>query len=277
MILITNEQALRQYIPNVVAVVKGETPFINKLAPSLEIAEQWIADNFTGQEILKEIGASDDTTLRNICCNLVVSEAFRIALPSLDVVLTPNGFGIVSTGNLAPASQHRIENLRAGLVETRDNCIALLVRRLSSHEDWRDTEPGRYFGATLFPFPDNLTQFDKETTRSWERYQKLRPRLIDLESSLAEEWFSPELMAALRKEYLSGEMSSGRKLITEQIQAHIVAYFKYGTLHSRRLADIVNYIRQRDDMFPEWHRSETAKLFAPPVFRNEKKSAGYFF
>ena len=31
------------------------------------------------------------------------------------------------------------------------------------------------------------------------------------------------------------------------------------------------------ESFSEWHLSETAKLFGPPVFRNEKKATGYFF
>lgn len=35
------------------------------------------------------------------------------------------------------------------------------------------------------------------------------------------------------------------------------------------------YIRLNPEFFSEWHQSETAKLFAPPVFRNEKKTSGY--
>ena len=61
------------------------------------------------------------------------------------------------------------------------------------------------------------------------------------------------------------------------IQAQIVAYLTAGSFNSRRLADIVNYIRQDEDEFPEWHHSATAELFSPPVFRNKKKSTGYFF
>lgn len=48
-------------------------------------------------------------------------------------------------------------------------------------------------------------------------------------------------------------------------------------LRDEAMRDIVEYIRNRPDTFPEWHRSETARLFSPPVFRNEKKSKGYWF
>lgn len=50
-----------------------------------------------------------------------------------------------------------------------------------------------------------------------------------------------------------------------------------GDIAPRRLADIVNYIRLNESDFVEWHQSETAKLFATPIFRNGKKASGYFF
>ena len=65
--------------------------------------------------------------------------------------------------------------------------------------------------------------------------------------------------------------------IVRQVKAQVVGYLRSGSFNSRRLADIVNYIRLNPEFFSEWHQSETAKLFAPPVFRNEKKASGYFF
>ena len=29
--------------------------------------------------------------------------------------------------------------------------------------------------------------------------------------------------------------------------------------------------------FPEWHNSDTAKLFSPPIFENKKSNKGYWF
>ena len=105
----------------------------------------------------------------------------------------------------------------------------------------------------------------------------MRPQLIDLEASLSEEWLSPELMSALRSENLRGDLTEKRSEIVRQVKAQVVGYLRSGSFNSRRLADIVNYIRLNPEFFGEWHQSETAKLFAPPVFRNEKKAHGYFF
>lgn len=104
---------------------------------------------------------------------------------------------------------------------------------------------------------------------------------------LAEEWFSPELMSALRRENLQladrkggnlrGDLTGKRSEIVSQIKAQIVAYLRDGSFNARRLADIVNVIRSNEPDFKEWHGSDVAGQFSPPVFRNQKKASGYFF
>lgn len=74
-----------------------------------------------------------------------------------------------------------------------------------------------------------------------------------------------------------GDLTQEPSEIIRQIKALVVGYLRSGSFSSRRLADIVNVIRQDTTAFREWHGSDVAKLFAPPVFRNQKKSAGYFF
>lgn len=106
---------------------------------------------------------------------------------------------------------------------------------------------------------------------------ELRYQVIDLEASLAEEWLSPELMSALRSENMRGDLTEQRSEIVRQVKAQVVGYLRSGLFNSRRLADIVNYIRLNAESFEEWHKSDTAKLFAPPMVRNEKKASGYFF
>ncbi|WP_341875009.1 DUF6712 family protein [Sangeribacter muris] len=102
----------------------------------------------------------------------------------------------------------------------------------------------------------------------------LTKRCSDLSVSV---WLSPELMSALRSENLRSDLTEKRSEIVGQVKAQVVGYLRLGSFNSRRLADIVNYIRLTPESFEEWHKSDTAKLFAPPVFRNEKKASGYFF
>lgn len=276
--LITTEAQLRAHIPNIIATVKGETPFIERLAHFLDLAEDWVKTTFTSECTFNTIcGYTDSNNIKILCSRLVVADALRRAIPSLDIVLTPNGFGVVSTQNLAPASKSRVDRLVGSMLSHRDDCIAALLPELVGASKWLSSSQADFFGATLFPDLGIVDAVGEATGSMWEKYLELRSQVIDLEASLAEEWLSPELMSALRSENLRGDLTPKRREIVRQVKAQIVGYLTAGTFSTRRLADIVNYIRQDEDEFPDWHHSATAELFSPPVFRNKKKSTGYFF
>ena len=276
--LITTDAQLRAHIPNIIASVKGETPFIERVAHFLDLAEDWVRTTFTSESTFNTIcGYTDSNEIKIICSRLVVADALRRAIPSLDIVLTPNGFGVVSTQNLAPASKPRVDRLVGSMLAHRDDCIAALLPELVGASKWLTSPQADFFGSTLFPDLGIVDAVGGATGSKWEKYLELRPQVIDLEASLAEEWLSPGLMSALRSENLRGDLTEKRSVIVRQVKAQILGYLKSGSFNSRRLADIVNYIRLNPEFFSEWHQSETAKLFAPPVFRNEKKAKGYWF
>lgn len=276
--LITTDAQLRSHLPNIIASVKGETPFIERLALFLDLAEDWVRTTFTSETTFNTIcGYTDSNPLKVLTSRLVVADALRRAIPSLDIVLSPNGFAVVNTSNLAPASKPRVDRLIGSMLSHRDDCIAALLPGLVGASKWLTSSQADFFGATLFPDLRIVDSVGGATGSKWDRCLELRSQVIDLEASLAEEWLSPELMSALRSETLRGDLPVKRHEIVRQVKAQVVGYLRGGSFNSRRLADIVNYIRLNAESFEEWHKSETAKLFAPPVFRNERKASGYFF
>lgn len=276
--IITSNEQLTALIPNTLISVKGETPLFDKLAPFLDLAETWVKDTFTSEPTYNTIcGYTDSNPIRIATARLVVADAMRRAIPSLDLVLTPNGFATVGTQNLVAASKMRVDRLVGSMLTHRDDCIAALLPELPGASRWLNSDQADFFGATLFPDLAIVDSIGGVTASKWEKYLELRSQVIDLEASLAEEWLSHELMSVLRAENLRSDLTDKRGIVVRQIKAQIVGYLKGGSFNSRRLADIVNYIRQDAESFSEWHNSETAKLFAPPVFYNEKKASGYFF
>ena len=140
MILIASDDQVRQNIPNVLATVEGEPTLLEKLNPFIEQAEDWLAENFTSSEILLAIAGEEGTPLKELCTRIVITEAFRAAIPSLDVILTPNGFGIVNNTNVVPASRDRVERLILSLETCRDEQLIALLRLLPAHEAWLATK-----------------------------------------------------------------------------------------------------------------------------------------
>lgn len=198
-IISTNEQ-LTALIPNTLISVKGETPLFDKLAPFLALAEDWVRNTFTSEPTYNTIcGYTDSNPIRVATARLVVADAMRRAIPSLDVVLTPNGFATVGTQNLVAASKMRVDRLVGSMLTHRDDCIAALLPELPGASKWLNSAQAAYFGATLFPDLSLIDALPPAQGSRWERWLSLRPQILDLEASLAEEWYSPELMAVLRR------------------------------------------------------------------------------
>jgi len=111
-----------------------------------------VINTFTSESTFNTIyGYTDSNPIRIATARLVVADALRRAIPSLNMVLTPNGFGVISTNNLAPASKPRIDRLVGSMLSHRDDCIAALLPELSGASKWLSSSQADFFGATLFP------------------------------------------------------------------------------------------------------------------------------
>lgn len=275
--IISTEEELRGLIPNVMIVGEGEIPLINKLASFIELAENWVKTTFVSEPLFDEVCEMPAyNPLRLATSRLVVAEALIRAIPMLDVVFAPNGIATVGTQNLVAASKTRVDRLIASVKSHRDDCIATLLIILPASGKWSESRQGQFFGSTLFPTL-SITDSLGVTESKWEKYLELHSQIKESEDRLANEWFSPELMEALRKGNLRRELTEARKNVAEKIKTAIVSNLKTGLLDSNFLSDIVEIIRRNTSDFHEWHTSETSRLFSSQSFRNNKKSGGYFF
>ena len=285
MMLISSNEQLLTLLPNTLTTVKGEVPVYDKMAPFLSATEKWLADTFTSEEVLTAIGdleASHPT--RMLVCQIIAYDAFHRAIPQLDVILTPNGFGIVSNSNVAPASKERVERLMASLLENRDRLLMHLMPLLTAFEGWTESEQGRFFSATMFPNMEVTLRFPKPSGSRWEKYLALRDAVIPVEEFFAKQYLSKELLEVLRSEVQASRYRSmAHKTVCRILQAVELRCLLSGdptaSMHFEHdsLFDIVNSIRNNPEEFPEWHASATAQLYDPAVFENKKDSLGYWF
>ena len=122
--LITTNDQLSALLPNIMTVVKGERPLIDKIVPFIDAAEKWLIDNIVSETVFNSISDRQDPSIAKVTmARIVAFDAFRNAVPHLDLILTPNGFGIVNNSNIAPASKERVERLIASLLSNRDDEI----------------------------------------------------------------------------------------------------------------------------------------------------------
>lgn len=277
------EAIFNSAIPNIMIAVKGEKTVYDKMQPFLMHSQQWVIDTFTGQTLFAALETRENTdTTKILVQHVIIYDAFARGIPSLDLILTPNGFGIVSNQNVAPASKERVERLIKSMYADRDNVIHMLLQQLPSETGWTSTDQGKFFGNTLF---SDLTYTrvvvtPEEYKSDWDFYLAIRDKAIIIEDEIAEQYVSPELMDKLRYELQTNTGSILRHQIAKKVQ-NIEFQLLRGDGKVMRehnaLRMVVNVIRNNDTEFPEWHSSETAKLYDPPVYVNLKEDKGYWF
>ena len=287
--IVTTDAQLHRLIPHVLATVEGESTFLEKLTPFLETSEEWVNQNFVPDDLFDlaaELSASaetaaDNSTIAAVHASLekvIASHAYMTAIPSLDLVLTPNGFGIVSNTNVVPASKERVERLLASLETERDRNIEQLLLRLPSIEGWEQSPQGKYFASTMFPFL-GLCRRLAIREHLWNEYQHLHDRLIKIENVLAETYFSQDQMQVFRNKVMD-QMTTCHPLedqVIRSLQSYEMMLVSDMQVHPQSFYDLVNIIREHEEIFPVWHSSATAQLYSPAVFRNKKQSGGYWF
>lgn len=269
-LLITDDRELRSLLPNTFETVEGEASLFSKLEPSMRNSEQFLFNSICS---LQDLTSQPEAL--EFARQYVVRDAMAASAPMLDVVLTPNGYGIVSTTNIAPASKERVERLIRSLESGADTALLNLFQTLRLDKTWREGVFGSFFAMSLIPDLGHTVSDLKDValpSRMWPRYMQLRNLSLPAERYVADRYISPELMMRFRREVLEGAGGVMARNIVNIVMLEIEGQ----DIH-RLLMSTVDEIRNNPELYPEWQQSRTRLLFEPPTFQNQKHSSGYFF
>ncbi|WP_278870924.1 DUF6712 family protein [Leyella stercorea] len=281
--LINDNDTLKKYVPNTLKAVAGELSLFDKIQYHLLQAEQWLTDTFVSSDTMSRIRSySDSTPILHYCRIITAAEAMLHAVPQLDLILTPNGFGIVSNQNVIPASKERIERLLLSLEKQRDDTLQIILTMLPDAHHWTASTQYEYFAATLFTNLDTIHQLGF-TDHIWQHYQEVHAQLLTIEQRLEADYFSKPLMDTLRTANILSAWDSlafpdKYRCLYQRIFAIEFSILRTDEYPIPSIIDTVNFIRtQPSNIFQEWKSSDTATLFESYGYKNKKECGGYFF
>ena len=263
--IIETDSQLRQYIPNALVTVSGEQSLFEKLTPDLQLSELWLNRHIVSEDLQSRVEFYQ-------LAKVLATDAFLRAVPHLDLVLTPNGFGIVSNNTIAPASRDRVDRLIVSLEQNRDFALDQLLHQLLQIEDWRTTAQGRYFLQTLFQTPFSIPA-DLRKQHAFDYFQQSHAQIVLIEQELADKFISDPVYQRLRSDIDNPDFAN----IIVPLQAIELQLLTGKPLPYKQLIALVDYIRTHEGIFPEWQTSSTAELYKPNSFQNKKSAAGYWW
>ena len=245
----------------------------------LSIASAFMA-SFLGADLhtrlTSESDYEDDELLILDVKRYICLAAFERAIPHLDFVLTPTGFGVVSNQNYAPASAERVERLRSQVHRSKDDALDSVLSRLRGEDAWCESDVAkRYFRslvwrgayARYFGYPNDGRTKIEEISGDIAAAER------DLIHFISPE-FHKELITAIRTASVSG----AQQIAIDFARSYIYAWY------SRRNHDIItarnallSYLDAQIENFPTYRASAAfrANHFIP--YENAKDDSCYFF
>lgn len=209
----------------------------------------------------------------------------RRAIPHLDLVLTPFGFGVVSNQNHAPASAHRVEALQEELrrdeSQTHDGLFQDLLLTT-----WATTSAARRMVSSLL-WNATILRIHGVTYQGAEVYEKefnlLKPA-IQKARLAAERIISSDLMAALVRRIrfpmelehdlyaqLSDSVTHYMASVIMHRQGHLVPMLEEAE------DSLLQFVRSNKHRLPEYADSATCAAHDDEPYQNQKDHGTYFF
>lgn len=205
----------------------------------------------------------------------VCASAYHLAIPQLDLVLTPNGFGVVSNQNVAPASADRVAALRKAVHIAECAYLDEIIDALRPLVDWSDSTHGRYFFNNLFWRGEHVRRFGVPNATRGD----LVERWPDIEAAAREMavYFSPELYRALLKAESTASATPMQQSLIIMWRAATVEWCRHDGSWIRSRNAMLRFIEDNIDEFPEYRDSQTYKAKNMVRYENKKDDSCFFF
>lgn len=246
----------------------------------LENANRWVRNQFIGEDLYN--GFEDlDSDIQSQLNFIVANKAFYDLIPQLDLILTPNGFGIVRTDNVAPASADRVKNL---LDRTYRNWSTqfdqLLIQLLTTDNllaKFRKSPVFYSLTNSFFLTASELSIHAGIANATREDLEKLAPKIsmceVYLKRKISVEYYE-ELLSKVRVNALT----EADKVVFPQFKRSLGMDLQ-GNHHAvvGYMDNVMNYIENNPDLYPTYTKSSTFINKSKQYFKNEKDSSGFFF
>lgn len=250
------------------------------VAPAIAVALDSYSRSLLG-EAGQQLLASPDCPagLERSFKSLVALDAFLGVLRQLDLVLTPTGFGIVSTDTLSPASQQRVDALERQLRTALCRATAQAVDQLRSPSWGRSAEACCYI---RYVYTEHYYFFSPHSSPSltYLDWQAMQPAIQDADEQVRLRFGdaqTDDMLDALRcadRNRLKAYAGAMQLMCDLADQWRVRGLEAASSATLRRLSALM----EADGVtFALYHGSAAYAAAHTPPFTNRKHSAAFFF
>lgn len=271
--MITTRELFNDWLP---AFRTPGPEVFNKMATDIEeLEQQWY-------DLLRPTYAPTREEELLIARAATTRTAYRI-VPSLDLVLTPTGFGIVSNQNTAPASRERVAALREQLRHQASHHEESMLQHFVSRQAYDKPE---LLVRSLFWCPSLATTYGLTTPTGQQIFMEDLQALdtpITIAQAKVANVISPELMATLIAHQYAPETAPDRHslliALTDLARKTMASLIAHEPPHVAQMLFRLLLLEVQEHMtaLPEYANSATCQAQHLKPYENKKDDPSFFF
>ncbi|MEG2599033.1 MAG: DUF6712 family protein [Muribaculaceae bacterium] len=259
----------------VVSATNATAEVFEMLTQEIKSAEDNLVMDIIGDIVYKTIETYNEN-LQKECERYICLLAFKNAMPSLDLVLTPTGFGVVNNQNVAPASLERVSKLSISIAKSLDDCTENIYMLLRGDANWCESHQSKSLFTSIIWHSRILRGFGyPDANLSWLRAKANIIAVAEgqIKKKISHEFYS-ELCSALRQK----NETEMQKIVIHYIQGAICCIIDAPNGISNRIeTSLFHFLDCNISEFPTYKLSSAyeANHFTPHA--NEKEDSCFFW
>lgn len=262
----------------VITAINTEATVFDSMESYLKTAENYVRITILGDVIYNDFNSLPED-IKNSIASLISLKGFADAIPFLDLILTPTGFGVVSTETLAPASKERVDRLLSKVIYAAEDATDLLILNLhaSLNDKWSKTNQFTSLIDSLFWTAEDLRKYggmpsahrsDLLSSRSkiWEAEELIKKKISSE--------FYKEILDSMRKRNLSPENT---KIL--HFMKILVGHFLSGAIGAFNdgMDSLINVLEANIENFKTYAGSTAYQIKHFQHYENNKEDSTFFF
>ena len=229
----------------------------------------------------EHLSIPEDEHLSEVVSAYVSLKAAYEVLPQLDLVLTENGFAVVSNTNLAPASRDRVASLQERLRKDKSVAYDKLLMALMDIPTWKDANGSRWLNRsllwcpTLMRFYGIVSQNGKQIFE--EEFQQMFSDMMAAQTTVSR-MVSFEQMQWLLQNQAHVDRNDRRAELLEHCRALMAALIMEKRMEIQQLTQLVQYILNTyAEELPEYRASSKYQADQFQPYENKPQDPCFFF
>jgi hypothetical protein len=253
---------------------------LNALLPFMEESELWMQDNLLGADLFVLIAGLEETALiKRHVQTAVCLKAYETAIPFLDLVQTPNGFGVVNNTNQAPASRERVERLLDSVARRLTTVPDSVINQIRADGDllpvWKTSTASVSRAEIVFLTAAELRNFSGNKQADYHDLEASHPLILGFQAEVAKHISAGCLETLLLKRCL-GTLSSREERAFRAIQT-VIGLKMQSRPDYPLIEGLINYMISFPEEFPEYINSPEYRVKVSPKYENKKEHSTFFF